>query len=141
VGRCRAPPGGIPHYVEAVEILHVAHRSDWERARRDGRYTVSTRGRDLDEVGFIHGSTAAQVSGVAERFYSDDPEPLVVLVIDVDLVRADGTGVRFEDGGDGQDYPHVYGPVLPSHVVRVEPAGFVGGAFWWGVEPSRPDAR
>jgi len=124
-----------------VEILHVAHRSDWERARRDGSYTVSTRGRGLDEVGFIHGSTAEQVSGVAERFYRDDPEALVVLVIGVDLVRADGTEVRFEDGGDGQEYPHVYGPVRPGHVIRVEPAGFADGAFWWGVDPSLPDVR
>ncbi|MFD4960441.1 DUF952 domain-containing protein [Microbacterium sp. NPDC058389] len=124
-----------------MEILHVAHRSDWERARRDGRYTVSTRGRDLDEVGFIHGSTAAQVSGVAERFYRDDPETLVVLVIGVDLVRADGTEVRFEDGGDGQEYPHIYGPVLPSHVIRVEPAGFIDGVFRWGVDPSLPGVR
>ncbi|MGN6218056.1 MAG: DUF952 domain-containing protein [Microbacterium sp.] len=115
-----------------MEILHVAHRSDWERALRDGSYTVSTRGRGLDEVGFIHGSTSTQVGGVAERFYRDDPEPLVVLVIDLDLVRADGTEVLFEDGGDGQDYPHIYGPVLPGHVIRAEPAGFIDGAFWHG---------
>lgn len=115
-----------------MEILHVAHRSDWENAGRTGGYAVSTRGRRLDEVGFIHGSTSAQVSAVAERFYRDDPEPLVVLVIDTDLVRASGTEVRFEDGGDGQDYPHIYGPVLPSHVIRVEPAGFSGDSFWRG---------
>lgn len=117
-----------------MEILHLAHRSDWERAAREGSYTVSTRGRLLDEVGFIHGSTADQVAGVAERFYRDDPEPLVVLVIDADLVRTGGTEVRFEDGGDGQDYPHIYGPVPPAHVIRVEPAGFTDGAFWWGAD-------
>ena len=118
-----------------MEILHIAHRSDWERAEEAGSYTVSTRGLSLDSVGFIHASGADQVAGVARAHYADDPEPLVVLVLAVDRIVSSGTPVRYEDGGDGQDYPHIYGPILPAHVVAVLPAGFAGSTFWWGERP------
>ena len=66
-------------------IYHIAEAADWERARRDGRYTTSTRGRTLAEEGFIHASTAAQVDQVADAFYRDAPD-LVLLVIDTERV-------------------------------------------------------
>ncbi|MCU1654498.1 MAG: hypothetical protein JWQ60_5647, partial [Pseudonocardia sp.] len=53
-------------------IYHIAYRTDWERARRAGQYSVSTRGVSLAEQGFIHASTAAQVAGVANAFYTGE---------------------------------------------------------------------
>jgi uncharacterized protein (DUF952 family) len=89
-----------------VTIFHIAHASDWDAALAEGEYRTSTRGLGLDTVGFIHASSAAQVPGVAEAFYRDDPEALVVLEI-----AEDGLDVRWEDGGAGELFPHVYGPI------------------------------
>lgn len=120
-----------------AELLHITERSSWEAARAAGTYEMSTRGRTLDEVGFIHCSQRHQLPGVAQMLYSDcDPSELVVLVIDSELVPAP---VRYEppepgavcaDGEDGEDeaaggeveeFPHIYGPLPLSAVVAEEP--------------------
>jgi uncharacterized protein (DUF952 family) len=109
-------------------IYHIATRADWERARRDGEYTTSTAGRTLADEGFIHASRAAQVAGVANMFYRDSADDLVVLVIDTGLVRAP---VRYEDvPGADAPFPHIYGPLNTDAVVGVRPlpAG-PGGEF------------
>jgi uncharacterized protein (DUF952 family) len=104
-----------------VTIFHIAHAADWDAALAAGEYRVSTRGLGLDEVGFIHASTAAQVAGVAGRFYRDDAEPLVVLVLDESLIDVP---VRWEDGGTGELFPHLYGPIRPGFVTAIVPASF-----------------
>ena len=107
-----------------MEILHLAHLADWERALRAGRYRISTRGRTLDEVGFIHAALRDQVAGVAEAIYADDDAELCVLVMDDARIRDADVRMVFEDGGDGTLYPHIYGPIDPSWVTEVRPAHF-----------------
>lgn len=100
-------------------IYHIATAADWQRARGEGQYATSTRGRTLAQEGFIHASTAAQVAPVANAFYLDDPGPLVLLVIDPDLVRAE---IRHEHvPGQQLRYPHIYGPLNASAVVEARP--------------------
>lgn len=110
-----------------MTILHLALESDWNAAVASGSYRVSTRGLTLDDVGFIHASTADQVAGVAALFYSDVTEPLRLLAIDADAVRASGTEVIFEDAGDGELFPHIYGPIDPAWVREATPARIVKG--------------
>ena len=43
---------------------------------------------------------------------------LVLLVIDPELVTAE---IHCEDGGNGNFYPHIYGPLNVNAVVGVEP--------------------
>ncbi len=93
-------------------------------AKSLGEYRCSTRGATLDQVGFIHASTAAQLPAVANAFYNDATEPLVVLVLDDEAIRSSGTPVRYEDGGDGQLYPHIYGPIRTDLVLGVRSASF-----------------
>ena len=112
-----------------MQLLHIAHRSDWEEGCLAGAYTTSTRGATLAEVGFIHAATAEQVDGVAHSFYRDDPAELLVLVIDADAVRSAGIDVRHEDGGDGTAFPHIYGPLDPAWVTEVRTARFEGVRF------------
>lgn len=114
-----------------MSLLHIARRSDWDDAQRVGAYEVSTRGLTLADVGFIHASHPHQVARVATFLYSDDPAPLVVLMIDLAAVRADGVEVREEDGGDGELFPHIYGAIRPEWVVEARPARFEDGAFTW----------
>lgn len=112
-----------------MEILHLALASDWSAAQASGRYDVSTRGATLDEVGFIHCSLPEQLPRVAAFVYSDVAEELVVLVMDRDELEAGGTVVLFEDGGDGELFPHVYGAIDPAWVDEVRPARMVDGAL------------
>src|SRR5581483_6340247 len=100
------------------KIYHIAARSDWEQARRDGEYTMSTRGRTLAEEGFIHCSTADQVAGVANLFYNGATD-LVLLVIDPAKV---GSKIQYDDvPGQPKPYPHIYSPLNTDAVVEVRP--------------------
>lgn len=114
-------------------MLHLAYLRHWRAAQRTGSYTMSTRGRTLARVGFIHGATAEQLAGVAQRFYRDADAELVVLTIDPDRLAAAGVTVRYEPPdpaaarpGTSPDglFPHLYGPLPVTAVVRVRPAGF-----------------
>ncbi|MFF5857066.1 DUF952 domain-containing protein [Streptomyces sp. NPDC012751] len=104
-------------------ILHITERSRWEAARARGAYELSTRGRTLQEEGFIHLSTREQLPRVAAFLYGgyDGPDELVVLVVDPARV---GAPVRYESvEPGGEEYPHVYGPLPVEAVVDVEPWG------------------
>ena len=99
-------------------IYHIAEAADWERARRDGQYTMSTRGRTLADEGFIHASTASQVAQVAEAYYRGVPD-LVLLVIDTERV---GPELRYEQvPGQPDPFPHIYGPLNLDAVLDVRP--------------------
>jgi uncharacterized protein (DUF952 family) len=100
-------------------IYHIATLADWEKALRTGEYTTSTRGVSLASQGYIHASGVAQVAGVANAFYRDCGEDLVILVIDTDRVRAE---IRYEDvPGAGAPFPHIYGPLNPDAVLAARP--------------------
>ncbi|GAA3048300.1 hypothetical protein GCM10010448_34250 [Streptomyces glomeratus] len=51
------------------ELTHITERSLWDAARETGTYQMSTRGRTLQEEGFIHCSTRAQLPRVAAFLY------------------------------------------------------------------------
>ena len=99
-------------------IYHIAEAADWEQAKRDGQYTMSTRGRTLADEGFVHASTAAQVPLVAAAYYRDAPD-LVLLVIDTERV---GPELRFEQvPGQPDPYPHICGALNLDAVVETHP--------------------
>ena len=111
-------------------ILHIATVADWAAALGAGAYRVSTLGVRLDEEGFIHASTLEQVQATATRFYAGVDEPLVVLVMDTERLRAGGVPVRFEDAGTGELFPHLYAELPVALIDEVRPATFGDdGAF------------
>ncbi|PJJ65525.1 DUF952 domain-containing protein [Compostimonas suwonensis] len=93
-----------------MRILHVAIADDWEACRQFGEYSVSTRHKTFDDVGFIHASTARQLRGTVDRVFGDLGLPLVVAVIDLDALAADGIEVRWE-ASDDEVFPHIYSPI------------------------------
>jgi uncharacterized protein (DUF952 family) len=99
------------------KIFHIATASEWTAAKRSGAYTTSTRGVTLEQEGFIHAARREQVSDVWKRYYADAGEPLVLLTIDTERL----TSPWQEDPVGDTTYPHVYGPVNASAVVRVQP--------------------
>jgi uncharacterized protein (DUF952 family) len=101
-----------------MRIYHVASSADWAAATRAGTYTISSRGRTLEQEGFIHAAREDQVPGVLARFYADVSEPLVVLEIDTDRLDVPWR----EDPVEDDTFPHIYGPLTTSAVVDVRPA-------------------
>jgi uncharacterized protein (DUF952 family) len=99
-----------------MRIFHIATRADWACALASGGYTTSTLGRTLAEEGFIHASREDQWPGVRDRFYADVAEPLVLLVIDTDLL--DVPVVEEVPDGASESFPHVYGVLDPAAVVE-----------------------
>lgn len=97
-------------------IFHMALPEDWAAAFTTGEYTMSTRGRTLDEEGFIHASTFEQTEATANRFYAD-VDQLVLLRIDPAKVPHE---IRWEPPAPGVDdlFPHIYGPLPIGAVVR-----------------------
>lgn len=109
-------------------LWHIALLDDWIAARAAGDYRISTLGATLAEVGFIHSSQRHQLDGVATRFYADVTEPLVALEIDPTRVTVP---VRLEPvaGPGSEEFPHIYGPLPISAVLRVIPARVESGAL------------
>jgi len=109
-------------------IFHLAFEADWEAAQVTGEYRVSTRGRTLEEEGFIHLASASQLAGVARRFYANVAEPLVVLSVDL-LELADEVRLEVPPGAS-EAFPHLYGPLPVAAVADVRP-----------FDPASPDTR
>lgn len=99
-----------------MKIYHLTTRTDWDHALAEGIYRRSTRGKSFEDVGFIHGSLSDQLGEVAELVYADCDQELLVLVMDLTRLEALDLPVRFEDGGNGTQYPHIYAP-LPCRAV------------------------
>ncbi len=104
---------------ESNLIYHVTTKNEWNQAQKTGVYNRSTRGKSFDEVGFIHASLRNQVGQVAKFLYSDVDEDLVVLIMDLERLKASGYIVRFEDGGSGELYPHIYSPITIELIIDI----------------------
>ncbi len=96
-------------------LYHIALATDWAQAQRDGAYRMSTRGRTLAAEGYIHASTASQVLPVANAYYQDEPDDLLLLVLDPALIGAEIKWAQVP--GSADPFPHIYGP-LPVRAVR-----------------------
>jgi uncharacterized protein (DUF952 family) len=96
-------------------ILHITTAPEWAAAQAAGEY----RAPSLDDEGFIHCALPTQVTHVADWFYRDVPD-LVLLCIDPDVLTSE---LRWEPSADSfaGDFPHVYGPIALDAVVEVMP--------------------
>ncbi|WP_460468943.1 DUF952 domain-containing protein [Calidifontibacter terrae] len=103
--------------MDSVNLFHLADPFDYGLACVTGEYRMSTRGRTLEEVGFVHLSYAHQWPLTRQRFYADVDTPLLLLTID-----PTGLDVRPEVGNpaSGELFPHLFGPLPLRNVVRVE---------------------
>lgn len=94
-----------------AHILHITTPADWQAALEAGIYGADS----LETEGFIHCSTAQQIVATANRFYAGQSD-LLLLHIDPQALAAE---LRWEMA-DGQDFPHIYGPINLDAVVEVE---------------------
>ncbi|GHC73506.1 hypothetical protein GCM10007079_07530 [Nocardiopsis terrae] len=113
-------------------MAHILHLTELSRWRSGG----DVEAESLRTQGFLHASPDdATLLAVANAFYPEPAEPLVVLVVDTDLVDAE---VRWEAADpapppgapEGVLFPHVYGPVPRRAVVGVRhPRQDPGGRY------------
>ena len=104
-------------------IHHVAIEDDWGMSQLLGQYEVSTRGRSLDDDGYIRTCDAAHVQVVLDERYADLRLPVVVVVLDADALAASGVPVDSSD--DERSGRRVRGAIEsndPSIVLGVLPA-------------------
>jgi uncharacterized protein (DUF952 family) len=100
-------------------ILHITTPNEWEQARLKGEYTAPS----LESDGFIHCSTIKQTVDTANIFFRGQ-NGLILLCIDENKLKSE---CKFENpvGGGQHDpavgnlFPHVYGPINLSAVIKV----------------------
>jgi len=113
------PPLLFPADAEAVSLtqplFHLALARDWHQALEDGVYRISTRGRTLNQEGFIHASTAEQLSDTYRRFYADAGDVLL-LRLDPQLLPMP---LRADPSPTGDCFPHLYGELPVDRVIHV----------------------
>lgn len=99
-----------------AHIYHITTGEAWKTALEDGTY----RTESLASEGFIHCSTRGQVVGVANAFYQDVSD-LVILRIDEALAGDVRYEAPAEDGYASPDdrFPHLYGPLPVEAVIQV----------------------
>lgn len=100
----------------AGPVHHLADVDAWEQALRTGEYRWSTLGRPLGPEGFVHCSSAEQLTGVLGRYYAAHERDLVLLTLDPDRLTSP---LVWEVGNPatGEEFPHLYGPITPDAVV------------------------
>lgn len=98
-------------------IVHLCQRKDWLAAQGLGEY----RALSLETSGFIHLSRPDQIDQVANAFYRDVPDK-VLLRVKPDRLTAE---LRYEpsdyEADLGQYFPHLYGPLNLDAVESVIP--------------------
>ena len=98
-------------------ILHITPRSVWEASVSGGYYKPAS----LNAEGFIHCSTINQTVETANRFFAHQQD-LLLLYIDTSKTEVE---VKYEapagvhDPRAGLLFPHIYGPLNLSAVLRV----------------------
>ena len=99
-------------------IYHIAQATDWQKTSTKEEYKCSS----LDIEGFIHCSKEEQLLSVANSFYKERKD-LVLLGLDTNKIRP---RVSFENLEGGSElFPHIYGPINMDAILSVHQ--FVSG--------------
>ncbi|MFZ6026668.1 MAG: GNAT family N-acetyltransferase [Chloroflexota bacterium] len=103
------------HDYEHQPVAHLCRRQDWDAAQVDGGY----RAASLETDGFIHFSRFDQVARVAQAFYRDVPD-LVLLRVQPARLQHE---LRYEpsahEADSGEFFPHLYGALNLDAVTDV----------------------
>lgn len=95
----------------AFKVLTVGEKDTLER---DGRFSGSS---DDSRDGFIHLSTAAQLTATVDKHFAGASD-LWVAEVDLDAL---GKAVRWEPSRGGEDFPHLYRDLPLDAIVAYSP--------------------
>lgn len=100
-------------------VYKILSRSHWEQALTAGEFA----GADIDiRDGYIHLSTAEQAPETARLHFRGKADLLVIELESETL----GAALRWEPSRGGQLFPHYYGVLPVSAVLRIRPAPLGG---------------
>ena len=94
-------------------IYHICRREEWAATAEQGSYPGSSQDR---ADGFIHFSGRDQVVESAARHRAGQ-RGLVLLTVDPEPL---GAALKWEPSRAGRLFPHLYGPLPLSAVLRVD---------------------
>ncbi|SIO44389.1 Uncharacterized conserved protein, DUF952 family [Rhodovulum sp. ES.010] len=109
-------------------IYKIFRRAEWDAFRQTGR----SAGAPVDLAdGFIHLSTAEQVTGTAEKHFAGESD---LVLVAVDAARL-GDALKWEPSRGGALFPHLYRDLRMADVVwdKSLPLGATGHIFPEGV--------
>lgn len=109
-------------------IFKIFRRAEWDAFRTAGE----TRGAPVDLAdGFIHFSTAEQVTETAAKHFSDESD-LVLVACEAEAL---GDALKWETSRGGALFPHLYRSLRSADVVwdKSLPLGATGHIFPEGV--------
>lgn len=109
-------------------VYKIFRRPEWDAFCAAGQ----TAGAPIDRVdGYIHLSTAAQVTETAAKHFSDQSD-LVLLALEAESL---GAALRWEPSRGGQLFPHLYRPLRCDDILwdKSLPLGATGHIFPEGV--------
>lgn len=89
-----------------TRIFKVAEKTAWEGARKSRAWTGSA---DDQRDGFIHFSTAAQLTGTLARHFAGREGLILARFAVADF----GAALRWEPARNGALFPHLYAPLDP----------------------------
>ncbi len=93
-------------------IYHLVHPAEWRKYIPLDYFEAGS----LQTEGFIHCSYWNQIGGVVGKYYSDATE-IVLLTLDPSNLTAP---LILEAAKDGNIYPHIYGQINKSAIIKVE---------------------
>ncbi|MEI4471088.1 DUF952 domain-containing protein [Frigidibacter sp. MR17.24] len=105
-------------------VFKILRRSEWDQFRADG----ATAGAPVDLAdGYIHFSTAAQVTETAAKHFATESD-LVLVAVSADML---GDALKWEASRGGQLFPHLYRSLTMADVVwdKSLPLGATGHIF------------
>jgi len=93
-------------------LYHLATADEWSRYQVDGAIHPAS----IEVEGFVHCSWGRQVAGTVAKHFAD---AVGLLALHVDPAQLGGTVLVEEDSyGSGQAFPHAYGPIPATAVLR-----------------------
>ncbi len=98
---------------EAGITYHMAIAEEWEQQKATDSYVPLAFAAD----GFIHCTNGLELlRWVGNSFHVESSESRVVLVLNASEITSD---LRYDD--PDENFPHIYGPLNPSAVIRELP--------------------
>jgi len=92
-------------------IYLLSSQAEYQQALDNGSLVRDS----LQSEGFIHASPRSQLNRIANKYYQDKTQPLI-LVVDKKLISAE---VKWEPATGGL-YPHIYGPLNINAITKIE---------------------
>jgi uncharacterized protein (DUF952 family) len=94
---------------EAGIAYHLSPQPVWESQRSQDTYLPEA----FEQDGFIHATNGLErLHWVANEFYTGDPRPYTVLVLEVSRLASP---LRYDDAEE--NFPHIYGPLNTDAVI------------------------